>query len=196
VVAVSGSTSYGSASLSRDADLFCVTPQGRMWILLAKGLIIARVYRLVNRRAPHFCLSCVMDETYARSVFSSQQHPLFARDALEAKVLIGRDIYKSLLGTAAWMSAYFPVAYREAVSDTPREHKTQRRQALAGILNRLLFVTLGRYIRAKSSLLNRNLKASGRSGDLFRVRLGVDHLIYESRRYVDLRREYEIAEPA
>jgi len=196
VVAVSGSTSYGSASLSRDADLFCVAPPGRMWVSLAKGLLIARAYGLVNRRAPNFCLSCVMDEAYAHSVFRLQGHPLFARDALEAKVLVGRGSYKSLLKTAGWMSDYFPFAYREAIMDSPEASKIQRRPALARILNRLLFLTLSRYIRVKSSLLNRNLRAGGRSGDLFRVRCGEDHLIYESRRYVDLRREYEIAEPA
>ena len=196
IVAVSGSTSYGSASLSRDADLFCVSPPGRMWVSLAKGLIIARAYGLVNRRAPNFCLSCVMDEAYARSVFRAQRHPLFARDALEAKVMMGRDHYKSLLRTAGWISDYFPVAYREAISDSPEASKIQGRQALARILNRLLFLTLGRYIRTKSFLLNRNLKARGRSGDLFRVRCGEDHLIYESRRYIDLRSEYEVAEPA
>jgi len=38
VFAVSGSTSYQSASVHDDIDLFCVTPRGKMWIFLAEGL--------------------------------------------------------------------------------------------------------------------------------------------------------------
>jgi hypothetical protein len=194
IVAVSGSTSYGSASVSRDTDLFCVTsPQG-MWLSLAKGLIMARAYGLVHRGGARICLSCVMDEEYARSTFEGRRHPLFARDAIEAKVLKGRDRYESLMGMASWISDYYPVAYREIVRSGRPPTPRRTRSSFAGAVNRLLFLTVGRYIRAKSSLINREFSRRGRSGDVFGVRSGEDHLIYESRRYLDLASEYEAAD--
>lgn len=196
LVAVSGSTSYGSASFSRDADFFCVTPAGGMWVSLASGLIMARAYSLVKRSGPTFCLSCVMDEDYARSTFGSQHHPLFARDAIEAKVLLGRGLYRSLMRTASWISEYYPIAYRTAMATPSGGSARKGSSGFIRALNRFLYTALGRYIRTKSHLLNRRLRVTGRSGDVFRVRLGEDHLIYESRRYLDLRKEYEIAEGA
>jgi hypothetical protein len=194
LVAVSGSTSYGSAAVSRDADLFCVAPSGKMWVSLARSLVMARAHSIVARGSPDFCLSCVMDEAFARGTFERQRSPLFARDALEAKVLRGRDLYESLMRTASWISDYYPVAYREAITPASKAPAKENPSAFERALNSLLFKTLGRYIQLKSALFNRRLMTAGRSGDMFRVRCGEDHLIYESRRYVELRKEYELAE--
>lgn len=192
LVAVSGSTSYGSASLSRDADLFCVAQTNKMWTSLTWGLIMARAYRLTNRGAPDFCLSYVMDEDYARSTFKAQRHPLFARDALEAKVLLGQDLYESLMGEADWISQYYPVAYAETVGLSSPSSKKKSRAATDVVLNKLLCFVVGRYLRLKSYILNRKLAARGRESDLFDVRFGEDRLIYESRRYKTMRREYAV----
>ena len=193
VVAVSGSTSYGSASISKDTDLFCVAPPRSMWVCLTKALIMARAYRLVNGRTPRICISCVMDEGYARSEFESRRHPLFARDAIEAKVLLGRDHYESLLRAASWISDYYPVAYGEIFTGG---HQTGpgRSPSFARALNRLLYPVMAQYIKVRSSLLNRRFRKEGRGGDVFGVRCGDDHLIYESRRYLDLKKEYEVAD--
>jgi len=79
VAAVSGSTSYGSASHSRDLDFFCISRTGHMWISLTKGLLLARAYRTVNRGAPDICFSYIMDESFAESTFESRRDALFAR---------------------------------------------------------------------------------------------------------------------
>lgn len=190
MVAVSGSTSYGSASRSKDLDLFCVAPTGRMWFSLTHALLMARVFSLLRPDAPQVCLSCVMDEDFARSAFTSQDDPLFARDALATKVVRGRAFYQSLLSMAKWISAYYPHAYDRAA--TPNSPRTRRSQpsALDVALNRLFFVTIGRFLGLKSLFLNRRLRAAGRGGDVFETRIGEDHLIYESGRYAALRREY------
>jgi hypothetical protein len=136
-----------------------------------------------------------MDEDYARSTFGARGHHLFARDALEAKVLRGRELYDSLMSSATWISDYYPVAYRESVrsrADKPPGAKAPTAFSLA--LNRVFLSIVGRYIKAKSSRLNRRFRAAHRGGDLFRVRCGEDHLIYESRRYLDLKKEYQMAE--
>jgi len=193
LLAVSGSTSYGSASLSKDADLFCVAPAGKMWLSLTRGLLMARVYALLHRDAPSVCLSCVMDWDYARATFEHRRHPLFARDAVEAKVFVGKALYSSLLRTAGWISDYYPVAYAHAVS-SPSPANPRPASALSRLLNGVLYILIGRYMLAKSSLLNRRLKNGRRNGAVFAVRSGPDHLIYESRRYIDLKKEYEMAE--
>jgi hypothetical protein len=191
MVAVSGSTSYRSASRSRDLDLFCVAPSGRMWLSLTLGLIAARVFGLRWRKAPQVCLSCVMDEDFALRLFASQQGPLFARDALETKVMKGRQTYQSLLDRARWISDVYPSAYaatKRPSPDPPR--RSPRPSAFDYIVNRFLYFTVGTYIKAKSALLNRRLTAMGQVDGVFEIRSAEDHLIYESKRYADLRREY------
>jgi len=186
MVAVSGSTSYGSASLSKDIDLFCVAPTGRMWASLVRALLMARAYGILHRGRPVICLSCVMDEDYACSAFESRRDSLFARDAIQAKVLKGQGIYQSLMERAPWISKLYPVAYRKAARRGARAN-LGRPTRPDRILNRLIFETAGRYIRVKSSFLNRRLG----SGSRFEVHCTESHLMYESRRYLALRDEYD-----
>src|SRR5712691_5278479 len=111
VFAVSGSTSYRSASVHDDIDLFCVTARGKMWIFVAKVLVRTRALHLLRKSSRSINVSCVMDEEYARAMFSSDQGPLFARDALMAEVVHGREAYDGLLESASWMGLYFPKLY-------------------------------------------------------------------------------------
>src|SRR5438034_870464 len=106
VFAVSGSTSYQSASVHDDIDLFCVTPRGKMWIFLAKV---------------------------------------------------------------------------RAQRSTPVGH---------GIANRFLYFAFGSYIRVKARLHNRLLVKEGKRSSLFIPRIGLDHLFYESERYLTLKAIY------
>ncbi|MBI3023847.1 MAG: hypothetical protein HYY68_09040 [Thaumarchaeota archaeon] len=62
--------------------------------------------------------------------------------------------------------------------------------AIKRILNSYLFHVVGRYIRLKSSLLNRRLAKEGKMSSIFAVRMGEDHCIYESVRYRQLRELY------
>jgi hypothetical protein len=190
MAAVSGSTSYGSASHSKDVDFFCVSRTGQMWVSLAKSLLLARTYRTFHRGAPEICFSYIMDEQFAHSTFESRRDPLFARDAVQTKVLKGREVYDSLLARAAWISDFFPVAYGDAAHATAKNQRGEPPSPLQRVLNRFLFHTLGSYLRLKSSLLNRLMSSEGRNSDLFDVRSAEDHLVYESRRYAALRRDY------
>ena len=191
VVAVSGSTSYGSAGFSRDADLFCVAPSGMMWISLARSLLLARAYGLLHKESVDFCFSCVMDESFAFETFSSRRDPLFARDALEARTMMGHRLYLRLLREASWISGIFPTAYDRTVGDSPTWDGGRVRTRARSPLNLFLFVVMRRYIQLKASMLNKRLKKKRRSGALFEVKCAEDHLIYESRRYKGLRAEYE-----
>ncbi|MDA4125265.1 MAG: hypothetical protein OK438_07475 [Thaumarchaeota archaeon] len=191
MVAVSGSTSYMSSSQSRDLDLFCVAPRGRMWFSLAQALLLARVFNLTRSAAPQLCLSCVMDQDYAESIFANEQDALFARDALASVVLMGRDTYGSLLRSASWIQSLYPGAYSlrsRQVSPTTAPQRWARSYEL--VLDRFLYVVVGSFIKMKAFILNRKLAGRQRREGVFRIRAGYDHLIYESARYAGLRAAY------
>ncbi len=190
MLAVSGSTSYGSASRSKDLDFFCVAPKGRMWVSITQGLLMARAFAIANRSAPRICLSCIMDEEFALSSFASERNPLFARDAIEAKVLRGSDVYRSLVGSARWISGFYPLAYDGIMSAGRTAGPGSEPSPWDRVLNSLLLASVGRYMRLKAALLNRRLRAGGRGEDVFVLRHGEDHLIYESGYYSSLRGEY------
>ncbi len=191
LVAVSGSTSYRSAARSSDLDLFCVTRSKSLWITLTKSLLSARAFRLANPGSPPICLSCVMDAEFASRMFSAERSALFARDALETVLISDNGMYGRLLRRASWMSAVYPALYAERTAGLKRATGPAGGPSVGGhVLNRLLYLTVGSYIRLKAVTLNRLLARRGATEDLFTLRLGEDHLIYESARYERMRRTY------
>lgn len=191
LVAASGSTSYRSASKSKDLDLFCVATAGGLWTALTRALVLARAFRMLHPRSPEICFSCVMDEDYASGMFRREQGPLFARDALETVVLEGDSTYRWFLNEAKWISGFYPNAYSARLgADQPRHVGSNGPSPASRVLERLLFLFVGAYIRTKSKILIRRLTGSGRLDSIFTVRCGRDHLIYESRRYLKLKRRY------
>jgi hypothetical protein len=191
VFAVSGSTSYRSASVHDDIDLFCVTAGGKMWIFLAKVLVRTRALHLLRKSSRPINVSCVMDEEYARTMFSSDQGPLFARDALMAEVVHGREAYDRLLESASWMGLYFPKLYGLRKSLGRAKVRERRARPVGrGITNLFLCFVIGSYIRVKARLHNRLLVREGKRSSLFIPRIGLDHLFYESERYLTLKAMY------
>jgi hypothetical protein len=196
MVAVSGSTSYRAASRFDDVDLFCITQPGELWTVLTKSLLLTRILGFNNRSAPPICLSCVMDEGYARGIFAKDQGALFARDALMAVAVRGDEEYRRLLGFASWMQRYFPRLYWQR-SNPGQSLKNPPSSAhpLKRILNLFLFITVGTFIRTKTRYHNILLVRRGKSTAKFRAKVGPDHLIYESTRYLALKRTYGEIQP-
>ncbi len=193
LLSVSGSASYRSASPKDDVDFFCITAQQAAWIYIAKVLVLARIYRLLHRGSPDICLSCIMDEEYAVRRFREERDALFARDAMNVHVIRGSSYYMRLLGEAEWISAYFPRLYERATKPSEfsgGEAGQENSGLLTKILNHILYQTVGRYIRLKAYLLNRKYSKKGWSNSLFKTMVGVDHCIYESVRYANLREKY------
>lgn len=196
-IAVSGSTSYKAASPRDDLDLFCVTRPHTMWLFLAKALLLARASRLLGWSNAPICVSCLMDEGYATSLFAEDGGALLARDALVAEVVLGHDQYASLLDSAPWMKRYFPKLY--SGRSTPSSKQANSRTKSSGwnrCVNLFLFITLGSYIRAKARFHNHVLAIEGKSMSLFHVRVGPDHLIYESAKYIRLKEIYDDIRPS
>jgi hypothetical protein len=189
LLAVAGGNSYKRARDGDDIDLFCVTTENSLWLFMLKSLLLARIYQL-TRRSPPFCFSYVMDERRARTEFARSGDRLFARDALAAKVMVGAGFYRSLLGDGGWMERYFPRMYGRSYQEAgeARREAGQRRGNAA--VNTLLYLTVGTYIRMKAHMLNRRYRSKGNTSALFRVRIGIDHCIYESNRYQVLRGMY------
>ena len=191
LITVSGSTSYKSASRFDDLDFFCVTQTRNLWVQLTRFLILARAFGLTNRRSPQMCFSCAMDEDYAMKTFGTIQDPLFARDVLQAVVLTGEGLYGRLLETADWISDIYPSLYCTRRAQTKVGKMPSSRPRFGSVfLNRLLFIIVGSYVRAKASIRNRRLAKQLRNGEQFSILTGAGHLIYESRRYTQLRQSY------
>jgi hypothetical protein len=195
-IAVSGSTSYKAASPRDDLDLFCVTRPHTMWLFLAKALLLTRASRILRRSRVPICLSCVVDEEYAKEIFSKEGGALFARDALVAEVVLGDDQYAALLDSAFWMKRYFPKLYekRRAPASPPVDQR-KKASGWARSFNLLVFATVGSYIRAKAIFHNRVLAMQGKEMSGFRARAGPDHLIYESAKYKKLKAIYDGIRP-
>jgi len=195
-IAVSGSTSYLSASEQDDLDLFCVTHEGSMWVFLLRALVTTRVLKFFDRRTPPVTFSCVMDWEYADEMFSRDRGALFARDALMARVVLGCEGYSALLQKASWMKRYFPMLYGHQRAGLARLRPTERAASGPGrMLNMVLYLAAGSFIRLKALFHNHMLARQGKDSALFRVRMGPNHLIYESKRYTALRSMYSKVAP-
>jgi len=195
LVSVSGANAYLSAREDEDIDFFCVTKTNGVWTFILKALILARIHRMANREVPELCFSCVMDEKWATQEFRKRQPPIFARDALTAKVIGGSSAYHALLEEAPWMGEYFPAFYSMRLGETgSRGRQPHRRQAGekrgSALLNSFLYHTLGVFLRMQSWTLNRRLTKAGWYSAVFVTRLGPGHYIYESNRYRKLRKMY------
>jgi hypothetical protein len=195
LVSVSGANSYLSATENEDIDFFCITKTDGMWPFMLKGLLLARIYRLANRKVPELCFSCEMDEARADQEFKVRQDPIFARDALTAKVIKGRTALHGLLKEAQWMHSYFPAFYGMRINETDPEARSpsgDEAEARKGspLLNSFLYYTLGSFLRMKSWALNRRFTRKGRRSSIFAARISKSCCIYESNRYTSLRRMY------
>jgi hypothetical protein len=200
LVSVSGSNSYLSASENEDVDFFCITSTNGMWSFMLKALVLARIHRLANRGMPELCFSCVMDEGWAKEAFRTRQPPIFARDALTAKVINGAAAYDELLKEASWMESYFPVFYRMRLREAKLEEPLGPRPTSAVkegslVVNSLLYFIVGSFLRIKSWALNRRLTKDALHSSVFETKIGRGHYIYESNRYKNLSVIYdELAE--
>lgn len=194
-LAVSGSTSYLSASENDDLDFFLVSQTDTMWISLTRSLILARAFKFVRASAPALCFSFVSDARFAEEHFAENHNALIARDAISAQVLWGQAYYSELLRSNSWIGEYYPKLYQRRVNSSPiRLQLTRFHKEIGSIkksINIFLFLTAGWYLQLKSRLLNRKLTKSGRFSSVFSVRIGIDHCIYESSRYRALAKMYK-----
>ncbi len=193
LIAISGSTSYHTSSEADDLDIFCITKPDQLWLFLTKSLLLARFMQIFRRNEPRICFSYAVDQNFVMNEFLPVRDPLFARDALTTIVINGQEFYEELLRKSSWISNYFPRLYQHRTSVIHREPVTIEQAASTPsrkFLNLVLLFLTGNYIRVKSLMLNRRLRRQGKTHSFFAVKIGRDHCVFESARYVRLQNMY------
>ena len=193
LIAISGSTSYHTSSEADDLDIFCITKPDQLWLFLTKSLLLARFMQIFRRNEPRICFSYAVDQNFVMNEFLPVRDPLFARDALTTIVIHGQEFYEQLLRKSSWISNYFPRLYQHRTSIIHREPVTIEHAASTPgrkFVNLVLLFLTGNYIRVKSSMLNRRLRRQGKTHSFFKVKIGRDHCVFESARYVHLQNMY------
>ncbi len=193
VFAVSGGNSYEFARQNDDIDVFCVTRTGSLWPFVLKHLLVSRFYATFRKDIPRLCFSYILDEESARREFSEPKDRLFARDALNLKVVEGHGFFVSLLEGAGWMKELFPKAYAKSVSAAANPAPETGPSTGARILNLFLFRTIGFYIGAKSVLDNMRNRKRGTSQFVNELSVGQGYILFESCKYQSLRGMYAAA---
>lgn len=189
---VSGSTAYGGAKPQDDIDFFVVTQPNRMWITLLAALVLARLQRLQSTDGPVFCFNRVTERDACVRSFDADHEPLFAREALNLRILRGHKFYRELLASAPWMEEQFPSLYRSRLqADLPPE-SAEPSSRIPGwsVANGLAFLALAPYLWMAGLVRNVQLARNGRRRAHFRTVIERDFCAYESRKYDELRAEY------
>jgi hypothetical protein len=191
-VAVAGTNSYLSAAVNDDIDFYCITKTDGMWAFMLMSLFLSRVFSTVRRLTPQFDFSFVMDEKTAKEELSIPKGALYARDTLNAKVILGSNAYRTILENAGWMRSYFPTLYQRRLAEVGSEGgRNPPAKKGSRIVNTWLFHTLGSYVALRAWILNRKLAKEGRTDAIFKTWIGPGRLEYAARRYADLEKMYQ-----
>jgi glycosyltransferase involved in cell wall biosynthesis len=192
-LAVTGSTAYGYPRAGDDLDFFAVTRSGALWCFLAYTYLALRRRSADAAQPPAPCFNYVVDEVRARTEFAEEHDRLFAREALTARVLLGQEYYRGLLGRAPWMAREFPRLYADRASrhgsipDVPAPLPVRA-------LNLAIFPLLATYLQLVTLYRNARLRRSGRAAAAFRADTRPGRLAFLSRRFEEIRHGYATAE--
>ncbi len=191
IVAVSGSTSYGSSGPQDDLDLMVVARDGFLWISILRLLVYLRAMRLSQPRSlsSRFCLSPIFTRSGLREFLRNSRNALTARDLLTLIPLKGGMELARIITENDWIREYYP----QGVQSKKLEESQPREPPKAHPLERLCFEGLQRYLSLVAWARNAKLLRSGREPDLFRFKRSPDYAVYESGRYVELLKMYSSA---
>ena len=192
-VAVTGSVAYGCARKWDDIDLFLVTQKNRLWTSLLMALLVVRAYKLLGLAAPHlmsFCLSYVHDQDgFKKEAMRNQVNPLFARELLKAKPVIGEAEYRRILQENDWVGRMYPKPYASKLSglgDNSNRPASASWSLPALILDWTEFVIyalLSRYLKLRAYLTNLRLKSERSELRIFEPSISPNSCVYTSNFY-------------
>ncbi|MEM0271432.1 MAG: hypothetical protein QW514_02670 [Thermoprotei archaeon] len=187
IVAIAGSTSYGSANKNDDVDIFLVAKNGSLWSTLFKILIYIRVRRLLRigrESIPNLCFSVVYTKRGFEELLRGKPDPLTARELINLKPIIGEEELGWYLTHTAWIRDYYPRF------NPTQDSKSPSNASSAQLADTLLGQLVGGYLNMVGKFRNTLFRLQGRMQDVFRVIYSRDGLVYESQRYVKLRARY------
>lgn len=196
MIAVTGSVAYGSAEKWDDIDLFIVTERGRLWLTVFMALILVRVGKSLGIRASHlssFCLSYVHDELgFAADSSRNQVNPLFARELLKAKPVVGSKQYRKLLQENEWVGRMCAIPYAEKMKELDQPLDKERIDRIRNIgwfsivlvwAEAVIFTFLSTYLRLRAYLTNLRLKSERNYLRVFEPRINHRSCVYTSNFY-------------
>jgi hypothetical protein len=192
LVAISGSTAYRGVQSRDDVDLFVVTGRNRLWITLLVALVGARIVRATRRGSPLLCLNRLQEERECRDDFRSPRDPLFAREALNLRVLQGSEFFQELLDSASWMRGFFPILFDGAIrSRSPCGPSVGGRLGrFWTLVNWSAFAFLAPYLAILGIWRNARMRQVGNLEAQFKTVIRPGFLAYESTKYDLLRDTY------
>ena len=194
-VTISGSTAYGEPEEGDDLDLFVVTRTGALWVTLGWTYLSLR-WRAHGARPttdPQVCLNYVLDDRSAPGEFSRRSDFHVAREALTSRAVRGGDYYRSLLGSASWMSSEIPRLYTQRIQGA-RSPAPDPAPVGVQIVNAVAFPVLATYLQLVGLRRNRQLAREGRSEEIFRTTTRWRQLAFGSRRFDSLRERHRSLE--
>lgn len=195
LVAVSGSTAYGRPRPEDDLDFFVVTSHRRAWVALSLALLLARILRGRDPRRPMYCFNRTFEVEGCEETFRVRQEPLFAREALNLRVVFGEAYYRVLLDRGAWMAAVFPFLFRSRTGSivAPEATRRERARLFWTAANLVAFLVTAPYLYFAGLVRNRRFAKAGNRPAQFRTVVRSGACAYESRKYDDLREMYREA---
>jgi len=193
LIAVCGSTAYGSAKNTDDIDLLLTTKKNKMWQSFFKALLLARIFSLkaeINRQKTNFCLSYVKDEKSFEDEITQHKTPLIARELLSIQVLYGENYYKSLLTKSNWIAKLFPNLYKIKLHPKEKIITINANQNDNGVLNLFIYATLKKYLLLKALIKNLKYRKQHKKNHLFVTKITQGACVYTSKRYQELEKIY------
>lgn len=190
---VSGSTAYRGAKPTDDIDFFLVTRDHRLWITLFLAFARARIERLRSQDAPVYCFNRLVDRSACARTFRERRDPLFAREALNLRLLRGGALYARFLDSAPWMAEPFPSLYasRRAAVHGRGDEAAHADWAGGRVLNAAALLLLGPYLWLAGLVRNARLRQAGRHRECFRTIVRPEFYATESVLFDELRDQYE-----
>ncbi len=191
---ISGSTAYGGAKPTDDIDFFLVTRPHRLWATLLLALLRARIERMRSPDTPVYCFNRLLERPACERAFQERRDALFAREALNLRILRGGTVYRDLVASARWMAEPFPNLYAARLAKPGPADLEGRTDGPAGRpLNAAALLLLGPYLWLAGLVRNARLRRQGRAKECFRTVVRPDLCATESILYDELREEYRRA---
>ena len=179
---ISGSVSYEPA-IGDDVDIFIIARRNHLWSVLLRAMIARRSS---NRK--DICLSLILDDRYASSLYREGLTELMKRDALHVIPLYGSEYYGNLLQSIS----------RDGKSvyciEPARSKERPEKLEIPGVLDILSFIFFAPFIFIKSIRRSHlDQKSVGMDG-MFRTRISHRYFYYDSEKYVKLSRQEQEGE--
>ncbi len=191
-VGVTGSTAYGEPEEGDDLDFFVVCRPGAVPAFLAATYLALRIDRLRGGAsgAPTPCFNYVVDARRAASDLAGGRGLLFAREALTARMLAGDDFYRGLLAQAPGLGDEIPRLY---ANRTRGAEPVPAHRAPWGlrVLSALAFLPLAAYLQFAGLWRNARARRRHEPGAVFRTETVPRRVVFQSRRFEELRARYE-----